>query len=324
MIKAVRVHQLGGVENLKYEDVEIGEPGAGEVLLRHRAIGLNFVDVGMRAGLYPLKPELPFTLGMEAMGEVERVGPGVTGFSAGDRVSHCMVPGAYAEKMLVKADRLISVPDNISNEIAAAATLQGLTAEYLLRSCYAVQPGDTVLIQAAAGGMGLLLCQWAKHLGATVLGTVSTDAKAEIAAAHGCDHPIVYSRENFVDRVAEITGGAGVKAVYDAVGKDTFEGGLASLGVCGHMVSYGNSSGPVAPVNITALGPKSQTITRGALGVFVADPVDRARRANDLWSLIAGGQLKIEINQSYKLADVAQAHAALEGRTTTGSSILMP
>ena len=324
MIKAVRIHDFGGAENLTYEDVDIGAPGAGDVLLRHAVVGLNYVDIGMRAGQYPVKPPLPFTLGMEAMGVVQAIGPGVSGFNAGDRVSHCMVPGAYAEKMVIKADRLISIPDDIPNETAAAATLQGLTAEYLLRSCYEVQPGDTILVQAAAGGMGLLLCQWAKQLGATVLGTVSTDEKAEIAAAHGCDHPINYKSEDFVARVADITNGAGVKAVYDAVGKDTFEGGMAALGVRGHMVSYGNSSGRVPPVDLTPLGAKSLTITRGALGVYVADPVDRARRANDLWAMIAGGHLKVEINQRYALADAAQAHADLEGRKTTGSTILMP
>ncbi len=324
MIKAVRIHEFGGSENLRYEDVEIGAPGEGEVLLRHEMVGLNYVDIGMRAGLHPVKPPLPFTLGMEAMGVVVETGPGVSGFKEGDRVSHCMVPGAYAEQMVIKADRLISLPDGISSETAAAATLQGLTAEYLLHSCYAVQPGDTILVQAAAGGMGLLLCQWAKHIGATVLGTVSTDAKAGIAAAHGCDHPIFYTRENFVDRVNEITGGAGVKAVYDAVGKDTFEGGMACLGVRGHMVSYGNSSGRVPPIDIMPMGGKSTTITRGALGVYVADPVDRARRANDLWTLISSGALKVEINQRYKLADTARAHADLEGRKTTGSTILIP
>ena len=324
MIKAVRIHDFGGAENLTYEDVDIGAPGAGDVLLRHAVVGLNYVDIGMRAGQYPVKPPLPFTLGMEAMGVVQAIGPGVSGFNAGDRVSHCMVPGAYAEKMVIKADRLISIPDDIPNETAAAATLQGLTAEYLLRSCYEVQPGDTILVQAAAGGMGLLLCQWAKQLGATVLGTVSTDEKAEIAAAHGCDHPINYKSEDFVARVADITNGAGVKAVYDAVGKDTFDGGMAALGVRGHMVSYGNSSGRVPPVDLTPLGAKSLTITRGALGVYVADPVDRARRANDLWAMIAGGHLKVEINQRYALADTAQAHADLEGRKTTGSTILMP
>ena len=324
MIKAVRIHEFGGAENLTYEDVEIGAPGEGEVLLRHEVVGLNYVDIGMRAGRHPVKPPLPFTLGMEAMGVVEATGAGVSGFKEGDRVSHCMVPGAYAEKLVLKAHRLISIPDEIPSETAAAATLQGLTAEYLLRSCYAVQPGDAILVQAAAGGMGLLLCQWAKHIGATVLGTVSTDEKAGIAAAHGCDHPINYKNENFVDRVADITDGAGVKAVYDAVGKDTFDGGMKALGVRGHMVSYGNASGPVPPVDLGPLSAKSLTITRGALGVYVADPVDRARRANYLWAMIAGGNLKIEINQRYALADAARAHADLEGRRTTGSTILLP
>lgn len=324
MVKAVRVHEYGGPEVLRYEDVDVAAPGAGQVVLKQTAIGLNFVDIGMRMGRYPVKPEMPFILGMEAAGEVEAVGPGVTDFKPGDRVSHCMVPGSYAEQRLINADRLIRVSDSISDEVAAAATLQGLTAEYLLRSCYAVQPGDSVLVQAAAGGMGLLLCQWAKHIGATVLGTVGSDDKAEIAKVYGCDHPIVYSRENFVDRVREITDGKGVTAVYDAVGKDTFEGGMEALAVCGHMVSYGNSSGPVAPVDIATMGGKSTTITRGALGVFVADPVDRGRRADDLWKLIADGAIKVEINQRYQLSDTAQAHRDLQGRKTTGSSVIMP
>ena len=323
MAKAVRIYEFGDADVLKYDDVEVPDPGPGEVLLEQTAIGLNFVDVAMRMGRIPFKT-FPVILGMEAAGTVAAVGEGVAEFAPGDRVSHSMVNGSYAEMRVIAADRLVRLPDGISDEVAAAATLQGLTAEYLLRSCYAVQPGDVILVQAAAGGMGLYLCQWAKHLGATVIGTVGSDDKAELARAHGCDHPIVYTRENFVERVKEITDGAGVRAVYDAVGKDTFEGGLQCLGVRGHMVSYGNSSGPIAPIDIMPLGAKSQTVTRGSLATFVADPLDRARRAGDLWQLIENGTLRVEINQRYALSDVATAHDDLQGGRTTGSSVLIP
>ena len=321
--KAVRIHETGGPDVLRYEDVEVAEPGAGEVLLRHTAIGLNFIDISFRRGINPVRA-FPLIIGMEAAGVVEAAGEGVTGFAPGDRVSHCMALGSYAERRVIAADRLIALPDAISDEVAAAVTLQGLTAQYLLRSSYAVQPGDTVLVQAAAGGMGLMLCQWANHLGATVIGTVGTDDKAEIARAHGCAHPVVYTRDDFVSAVKDITGGTGVAAVYDAVGKDTFSGGLDCLGVRGHMVSFGASSGAVPPLDIAVLGAKSLTVTRGALGVYVRDPDDRARRAAELFGLIADGALRVEINQRYALADAAKAHADLEGRRTTGSSILLP
>jgi NADPH2:quinone reductase len=321
MVKAVWIHETGGPEVLSLDDVELSAPGEGEVTLRHTALGLNYIDIGMREGHYPfVKP--PMAVGMEAAGVVEEVGPGVDGFKPGDRVSHCMVPGAHAEKRNIKADRLIRLPGGISDEVAAAATLQGLTAEYLLRSSHVVRPGETVLVQAAAGGVGLMLCQWAKALGATVLGTVGTDEKAALAKAHGCDHPIVYTRENFVDRVNEITGGAGVNAVYDAIGKDTFLDGIKCLAVRGHMVAYGNASGRADPLDLSLLGPKSLTVTWGGLGVYVADPVDRGRRADALWEMITSGKLKIEINQHYALEDIKQAHIDLQGRKTTGSSVI--
>ena len=323
MVKAVWIHETGGPDVLSLDDVEVAAPGEGQVTLKHTALGLNYIDIGMREGHYPFV-KVPMAVGMEAAGVVEEVGPGVGDFKPGDRVSHCMVPGAHAEKRAIAADRLIRVPDSISDEVAAAATLQGLTAEYLLRSSHVVQPGETILVQAAAGGVGLMLCQWAKALGATVIGTVGTDAKAELAKAHGCDHPIVYTRENFVERVNEITDGAGVNAIYDAIGKDTFEDGLKCLAVRGHMVAYGNASGRADPLNPALLGAKSLTVTWGGLGVYVADPVDRGRRADALWEMIASGKLKIEINQRYALADIKQAHIDLEGRKTTGSSVIMP
>ncbi len=323
MVKAVWIHETGGPEVLRLDDVAVAAPGEGEVTLRHTVLGLNYIDIGMREGHYPFV-KVPMAVGMEAAGVVEDVGPGVDGFAPGDRVSHCMVPGAHAERRLIAADRLIRLPDGISDEVAAAATLQGLTAEYLLHSSHAVQSGETILVQAAAGGVGLMLCQWAKAIGATVIGTVGTEAKAEIARAHGCDHAIVYTSESFADRVDEITDGAGVDAVYDAIGKDTFDDGLKCLGVRGHMVAYGNTSGRADPLQLGLLAAKSLTVTWGGLGVYVADPLDRGVRADALWRMIESGKLEIEINQRYALADVRQAHIDLEGRKTTGSSVLIP
>ncbi len=320
---AVRIHAPGGPDALVYESAPLGEPSEGQVLLSQSCVGLNYIDISFRRTGGPIK-DFPAVLGMEAAGTIEAVGPGVTGFAPGDRVSYCMVPGSYAERRVIDADRLIVLPAEISEETAAAATLQGLTAQYLLRSSYAVQPGDTVLIHAAAGGMGLLLCQWAKHLGATVIGTVSTAEKAAQAAAHGCDHPVDYTKEDFSGRALEITGGQGVSAVYDAVGKTTFDGGLACLAERGHMVSYGNASGPVAPLDIATLTARSLTVARGSLGSYVRDPADRAARAAELWALIADGAVKVEINQRYPLAETARAHADLEGRKTTGSTVLTP
>ena len=323
MVKAVWIHETGGPDALRLDDVEVAAPSAGEVTLRHTVLGLNYIDIGMREGNYPFV-KVPMAMGMEAAGVVEDVGPGVDGLAPGDRVSHCMVAGAHAERRLIAADRLIRLPDGISDEIAAAATLQGLTAEYLLHSSHSLQPGETALIQAAAGGVGLMLCQWAKAIGATVIGTVGTVAKAEFARAHGCDHPIVYTTESFPDRVNEITDGAGVDVVYDAIGKDTFEDGLKCLAIRGHMVAYGAASGRADPLVLGLLGAKSLTVTWGSLGVYVADPLDRGRRADSLWNMIESGKLKIEINQRYALADIKQAHIDLEGRKTTGSSVLMP
>lgn len=319
--KAIRIHETGGPEVMKWEDVEIRDPGPDEVLLRHTVAGLNFIDINHRMGTYPL-PGLPAVIGMEAAGEVEAVGDGVNDFKPGDRVSHCMAVGAYAEKMVIAADRLIRLSDNTSDEIAAAATLQGLTAHYLLHESWKLEPGQTVLVQAAAGGVGLILCQWAKHIGATVLGTVGSDEKAEYAAAHGCDHPIVYTRDDFADKVKEFTDGRGADVVYDAIGKDTFEKGLGCIAERGRMVSYGVASGPIAPVDLRSLRPLSGSVACGGLGNFIKDPGERGRNADELFGLIAAGTLKVEINQRYALADAAKAHADLAGRRTTGSSVL--
>lgn len=323
MVKAVRISETGGPEVLEYVDVDVSAPGEGEVLLRHTAIGVNFIDINHRRGNYPLK-DLPRVIGMEAAGVVEEVGPGVSLVKVGDRVSHCMALGAYAERFVMGAERLVRLPDAVTDEQAAAVTLQGLTAQYLLKSSYPVKAGDTVLVQAAAGGVGLLLCQWAKHLGATVIGTVGTDEKAAYAAAHGCDHPIVYTRDNFPEKVRELTDGNGVNGVYDAIGKDTFDGSLECLADFGTLAFYGEASGPVPPLDLRRLGPKAQTLARGSLGPFSATQERIAPRAADLFEVIGSGAVKIEINHRYALADMAQAHADLEGRKTTGSIVIQP
>ena len=320
--KAIRIHETGGPEVMKWEDVRVGDPGPGQVRLNHTVVGLNFIDINHRMGTYPLS-SLPAVIGMEAAGVIEVVGDGVSDFKPGDRVSHCMSVGAYTEKMVIAADRLIRLADHTPDEIAAAASLQGLTAHYLLHESWKLEAGQTVLVQAAAGGVGLLLCQWAKHQGATVIGTVGNDEQAAYAAAHGCDHPIVYTRDDFAEGVREITGGKGVDVVYDAIGKDTFEKGLGCIAERGRMVSYGVASGPIAPVDLRVLRPLSGSVACGGLGNFIKEPAERARNADELFGLIAEGVLKVEINQRYALEDVATAHADLAGRRTTGSSVLM-
>ncbi len=317
---AIRIHETGGPEVMKWEEVDVAEPGPGEVRLKHTVVGLNFIDINHRAGTYPL-PNLPATIGMEAAGIVEAVGDGVTDFKEGDRVSHCMAVGAYSELMVIDAGRLIRLRDHTPDEVAAAATLQGLTAHYLLHESWKLEAGQTALVQAAAGGVGLLLCQWAKHIGATVLGTVGNDDKGKYAAAHGCDHPIVYTRDDFVEMTKKITDGRGVDVVYDAIGKDTFEKGLGCLAERGRMVSYGVASGPIAPVDLRVLRPLSASIACGGLGNFIRDPEERQRNADELFGLIADRTLKVEINQRYPLSDAATAHADLAGRKTTGSSV---
>jgi NADPH2:quinone reductase len=322
-VKAIRIHETGGPDAMRWEDVSVGAPEAGQVRLRHTAVGLNYIDVQQRAGGYPLK-DLPVVLGMEGAGVIDTVGPGVTGFKAGDRVSYCMERGSYSEQRVIDAKWLIKLDDKTTEEIAAASTLQGLTAQYLVRQLYPVKAGDTVLVQAAAGGVGLLLCQWAKHLGATVIGTVGSEEKAAIARSHGCDHTILYRDVDFGAAVLDLTHGKGANVVYDAVGKDTFDKGIDVLAERGWMVSYGQSSGPAPLLNVARLAMKAQNVTRGGLFYFVKDPDIRARNAAELFGLIADGVLKVEINQRYKLSDAAQAHTDLEARKTTGSTILMP
>jgi len=324
MSKAIRLEKTGGPEVMQWVDVEVGEPGAGEIRVKHHAIGLNYIDVYFRTGLYP--QPLPAGLGMEAAGVVEAVGAGVTNFKPGDRVAYASrPPGAYCEARVMSAAFVVKLPDAITFEQGAAMMLQGMTAQYLLRRTYPVQAGQTILIHAAAGGVGLIACQWAKALGATVIGTVGSDEKAELARAHGCDHPIIYTRENFTERVREITGGAGVPVVYDSIGKDTFVHSLDALAPLGMMVSFGNSSGPIAPIDSGMLASRgSLFFTRPSLFSYIAKREDLERSANELFDVVTSGKVKITVSQTFALKDVAQAHIALEARRTTGSTVLLP
>jgi len=324
MPKAIRYDQPGGPDVMKWVDVEVGAPKAGEVRIRQHAVGLNYIDVYFRTGLYP--QQLPAGLGMEAAGEVTAVGDGVTAFKAGDRVAYVgQPPGAYAQERVMPAERVVKLPDGISYDDAASVMLQGLTAHYLLRRTYPVKAGDTILIHAAAGGVGLLVCQWGKALGATVIGTVGSDEKAELAKAHGCDHPIVYTRENFTQRVKEITNGAGVPVVYDSIGKDTYVGSLDSLAPLGYFVSFGNASGPLPPIDSKEFSSRgSLFFTRPTLFSYIAKRADLEAAATELFDVILSGKVKTSINQRYPLAEVGRAHADLEARKTTGSTILVP
>ena len=325
MPKAIRIHEHGGPEVLRWEEVEVGEPGPGQLRVRHGAVGLNYIDVYHRTGLYPL-PSLPWTLGMEGAGQVEAVGEGVTEFKPGDRIAYASPPvGAYAEVRLMPADRVVALPDAIDDRTAAAMMLQGMTAQYLLRRTYRVQPGDAILLHAAAGGVGLIASQWARHLGATVIGTVGSEEKAELARAHGCHHTILYNRENFVERVREITGGQGVVVVYDSVGKDTFMGSLDCLRPLGMMVSFGNASGPVPPFEPGILAAKgSLFFTRPTLMTYTAQRADLLASAAELFEVVSSGAVRIEVRQTYPLAETARAHRDLEARQTTGSTVLLP
>ena len=324
MTRAIRIHAHGGPDVLRYEDVPPGAPGEGEVLLRHTAIGLNFIDVYHRTGLYAVS--LPAVLGLEAAGVVEAIGPGVRGLVPGQRVAYAGVPiGSYSEARVFPAHRLVPLPDDISDVQAAAAMLKGMTAEYLLRRTFAVKPGDAVLIHAAAGGVGLIACAWAKHLGATVIGTVGSDEKAALARAHGCDHTIVYTREEFPARVRELTGGVGVSVVYDSVGMATWEGSLACLKPRGMMVSFGNASGPVRPISPLELSAKgSLFLTRPTLMTYTASREELLASAAALFDVIRSGAVRVEVSRTYRLADAAKAHQDLESRATTGSCVLLP
>jgi len=325
MGKAIRIHITGSSEVLRWEDVEINRPGTGEVHLRHEAIGLNFIDVYHRTGLYPL-PGLPAVLGMEGAGTVAAVGEGVTEFQKGDRVAYAGIPpGAYAEERIIPAHRLIKLPEAISFRQAAAMMLQGMTARYLLYGCYPVKSGDVVLVQAAAGGVGTIVCQWAKHLGATVIGTVGSDEKVALARAHGCDYPINYTQDDFQFRVREITDNQGVNVVYDSVGEPTFAKSLDCLKPLGTMVSFGQAAAPVPPVDIGLLAAKgSLFLTRPSLMTYTEKREDLLAHATDLFKVVENGAVKIEIRQTYALKEAAQAHRDLEARKTSGSTVLIP
>jgi NADPH2:quinone reductase len=324
MPKAVRIFKNGGPEVMEYVDVEVGEPGPGEVRVRHAACGLNYIDVYFRTGLYP--QPLPAGLGMEGAGVVEAVGAGVTHVAPGDRIAYAArPPGAYAEVRTMPASHLVKLPESISFETGAAMMLQGLTVQYLLRRTFALRGGETILFHAVAGGVGLIACQWAKALGVTVIGTVGSDEKGALAKAHGCAHVINYNKENFVERVREITGGRGVPVVYDSVGKDTFTGSLDCLAPLGMMVSFGNASGPVPPFSLNELASRgSLFVTRPTLFNYTAGREDLEAMAADLFGMVESGKVRIGINQQYALRDVQQAHRDLEARKTTGSTILTP
>ena len=322
MTKAIRIHQHGGPEVLKWEEIDPGRPGPGEALVRHEAVGLNYIDVYHRSGLYPL-PGLPAIPGLEAAGVVEAIGPDVGEVAVGDRVAYAGIPpGAYSEARRIPAHRLVKLPAGISALQAAAMMLQGMTARYLLKGCWHVGPGTTLLIHAAAGGVGLIVCQWARHLGATVIGTAGSPEKAELARAHGCQHPIVYTREDFAARVKEITGGKGVDVVYDSVGHATFMKSLDCLRPMGMMVSFGQSSGPMPPFDLSLLAQKgSLFLTRPSLMTYTARRDDLLAHARDLFEVIQSGAVKVEVRRTYPLSEASRAHRDLEGRKTTGSSV---
>jgi NADPH2:quinone reductase len=323
MAKAIRFHKQGGPEVLQVDDCAPGDPGPGQVRIRHTAIGVNFVDTYQRSGLYPM--QLPAIAGNEGAGVVEALGKGVKDLKVGDRVAYTGLPGSYCEARVVPADRMVKIPKGISDEQAASMMLKGLTVHYLIHSTYKVKKGDTVLWHAAAGGVGTIACQWLKKLGAITIGTVGSPEKAQLAKAHGCKHVVNYSTENFVEKVKEITKGKKVPVVYDSVGKTTWEGSLDCLQPRGLMVSFGNASGPVPPVNLGILSSKgSLYVTRPTLGTYIAARADLVKRSNDLFNVVKSGKVKIETTGRYKLEDAAQAHRDLEGRKTTGSVVLIP
>ena len=320
---AVRIHEIGGPDVLKWEAIDILPPGPGEAVIVQGAVGLNFLDVYHRSGVYPV-PSMPAIIGSEGAGVVEAVGDGVSEISVGDRVTYCMSIGSYAERRLIPARLLVKIPDGITDRQAAALMLKGCTVQYLLRRTHHVEPGETILFHAAAGGCGLIACQWAKHLGATVIGTVSTSEKAELAKANGCDHAIVYTRENFVERVKEITNGAGVAVVYDSVGNDTFLDSLNCLQPRGLMVSFGNASGVVAPFNTGLLAAKgSLFLTRPTLATYTGTRKELETTTQAVFDVVMEGVVRVEVNQTYELQNAAQAHRDLEGRKTTGSTVLL-
>lgn len=324
MVRAVRIHEYGGPEVMKFEDVTVGQPGAGEVRMRHTAVGLNYIDTYHRTGLYPV-PSFPCVIGMEAAGQVLEVGSGVTELKAGDRVAYANPIGSYCEERLIPAERLVKIPDSVDDKTAAAMMLQGMTAHYLLRRTFKVEPGTVMLFHAAAGGTGLIACQWARHLGATVIGTVGSEEKAKLARAAGCTHVINYRTENFVDRVNEITDGKGCDVVYDGVGKDTYPASLDCLKPFGLWATFGNASGKIENFDLGLLAAKgSLYATRPTLFTHVAKREDLVTTANELFDVVGKGAVKISVNQTYPLGEAAQAHRDLAARHTTGSTVLLP
>ena len=324
MPKAIRINEQGGPEVLKWEEVELPPPGAGEVRLRHEAVGLNYIDTYHRGGVY--KMPLPTGIGSEAAGIVEAVGNGVTEFSVGDRVAYAVgAPlqpvGSYSEVRNIPAARLVKIPDGIASETAAAMMLKGMTVSYLLKRTFKVKPGDTVVFHAAAGGVGLIACQWLKALGVTMIGTAGSDEKCDLAKAHGANYCINYNKEDFAARVKDITGGKGVPVVYDSVGKDTFDKSLECLSTYGTMVTFGNASGPVPPIELSSKLKGHLYVTRPSLGPYTAARADLVSLANDLFDIVKSGKVKIDINQRYPLKDAVQAHKDLESRKTTGSTV---
>jgi NADPH2:quinone reductase len=324
MVKAIRIHEHGGPEKLVWEDVEVGDPGVGEIRVKHHAVGLNYIDTYQRSGLYALN-NLPAVLGMEGAGEVVAVGEGVSEFQEGDRIAYANPMGSYSEERNMIADRAVKLTDGVPYETAAAMMLQGMTVRYLLRETYKVGPETTLLFHAAAGGVGQIACQWAKHLGATVIGTAGSDEKVAMAKAAGANHGINYETENFVERVKEITSGNGVDVVYDSIGQDTYPASLDCLKPLGLFVTFGNASGPITNFDVGGLGPKgSLYVTRPTLFTYTAKRADLLANAADLFSVVESGAVKIAVNQTYPLSEVAQAHRDLESRATTGSTIFKP
>lgn len=325
MVAAVRVHKTGGPEVLTYEDIEVPTPGQGQIKIKQHACGVNFIDTYFRKGMYPSPVGLPFVVGNEGAGEVTAVGPGVSDFKVGDRVAYVVGLGGYAEERLLPAERTVKLPDKISYEQAAGMMLKGMTAQYLLNRTYKVGKGTTVLMHAAAGGVGLILCQWANHLGATVIGTVGSQEKAELAKANGCQHVILYRSEDFAARVKDITGGKLCDVVYDGVGKATFPGSLDCLHPLGYFVSFGSASGQIDAFNINILQTKGSLFaTRPTLNNYVAERDDLLATANDLFDVVGSGAVKIPVSHKYALKDARKAHEDLEGRRTTGSVVLLP
>ncbi|MEO0671247.1 MAG: quinone oxidoreductase [Pseudomonadota bacterium] len=323
MPNAIRIHETGGPDKMKWESVEVGKPGDGQIRVKHKAVGLNYIDTYQRSGLYPV--ELPAVLGMEGAGEVVEVGKGVTRFKAGDRIAYANPMGSYSEERVMPANRAVKLPDGIAFETAAAMMLQGMTVRYLLRQTYIVGPNTTLLFHAAAGGVGLIACQWAKHLGATIIGTAGSDEKIALAKKSGATHMINYRTENFVEKVKEITNGKGVDVVYDSIGADTYPASLDCLKPLGLFVTFGNASGPIKNFDPGLLAQKgSLYVTRPTLFTYTATPEDLQANADDLFSVVSSGKVKISVNQTYALKDAAQAHRDLEARKTTGSTVLKP